>query len=42
MGDDFVIDNSVVMTRCFEDKINQYADAILDSFEVSNGFVPSK
>jgi len=41
MGDDFVIDNSVVMTWCFKDKTNQYADAILDSLEVSVGFVPS-
>jgi len=41
MGDDFVIDNSVVMTWCFKDKTNQYADAILDSLEVSSGFVPS-
>lgn len=41
MGDDFVIDNSVVMTWCFKDEANQYADAILDSLEVSAGFVPS-
>ena len=41
MGDDFVIDNSVVMTWCFKDEINQYADAILDSLEISTGFVPS-
>lgn len=41
MGDDFVIDNSVVMTWCFKDETSQYADAILDSLEVSTGFVPS-
>jgi len=41
MGDDFVIDNSVVMTWCFKDETSQYADAILDRFEISTGFVPS-
>ena len=41
MGDDFVIDNSVVMTWCFKDETSQYADFILDRLEVSAGFVPS-
>jgi predicted nucleic acid-binding protein len=41
MGDDFVIDNSVVMTWCFKDEINPYADVILDRLEISTGFVPS-
>ena len=41
MDDDFVIDNSVVMAWCFKDEASQYADAILDSFEISTGFVPS-
>ena len=41
MCDDFVIDNSVVMTWCFKDEANQYADNILDRLEVSTGFVPS-
>ena len=41
MGDDFVIDNSVVMTWCFKDETSQYADHILDRLEVSDGFVPS-
>ncbi len=41
MGDDFVIDNSVIMTWCFSDEASQYADLILDRFEVSDGFVPS-
>ena len=41
MGDDFVIDNSVVMTWCFKDGISQYADYILDRLEDSAGFVPS-
>jgi len=41
MGDDFVIDNSVVMTWCFKDEASQYADLILDRLEDSDGFVPS-
>ncbi len=41
MGDDFVIDNSVVMRWCFKDEISQYADVILDRLEISTGFVPS-
>lgn len=41
MGDNFVIDNSVVMTWCFKDEISQYADNILDKLEDSTGFVPS-
>ena len=41
MSDDFVIDNSVVMTWCFKDETSQYADLVLDRLEVSDGFVPS-
>ena len=41
MSEYFVIDNSVVMTWCFKDKINQSADAILDRLEVSTAVVPS-
>ena len=41
MSGDFVIDNSVVMTWCFQDESSQYADSILDRFENSIGFVPS-
>jgi len=41
MSEYFVIDNSVVMTWCFKDEINQYADAILDRLEVSTAVVPS-
>ena len=40
MSEYFVIDNSVVMTWCFKDEINQYADAILDRLEVSTAVVP--
>ena len=31
MNESFVIDNSVVMTWCFKDEANQYADSILGS-----------
>ena len=30
MSDRFVIDNSIVMTWCFIDEANQYADAVLE------------
>ena len=41
MSENFVIDNSVVMSWCFEDASSQYADAILGSLEVSTAIVPS-
>lgn len=41
MGESFVVDNSVVMTWCFKDKTNQYADAILDCLSEATAFVPS-
>jgi predicted nucleic acid-binding protein len=41
MNEDFVIDNSVVMTWCFKDQTNRYTDAILDRLEVSTAVVPS-
>ena len=41
MSEYFVIDNSVVMTWCFKDEINQSADTILDRLEVSTAVVPS-
>ena len=41
MSEDFVVDNSVVMTWCFKDETNQYADAVLDSLETAKAFVPS-
>jgi predicted nucleic acid-binding protein len=41
MGDDFVVDNSVVMAWCFQDETSQYADKILDRLEFGVGFVPS-
>jgi len=41
MSENFVIDNSVVMSWCFKDETIQYADDILDILEVSTAFVPS-
>ena len=41
MSESFVIDNSVVMSWCFKDEINQYADAVLDRLSESTAFVPS-
>lgn len=40
MSDNFVIDNSVIMTWCFKDEINKYADTILDHLEFSTAYVP--
>jgi predicted nucleic acid-binding protein len=41
MGGEFVVDNSVVMSWCFQDEISPYADFILDRLEEANAFVPS-
>ena len=41
MSEPFVIDNSVVMSWCFKDESNQYADAVLDRLLESTAFVPS-
>lgn len=35
----FVIDNSVVMSWCFEDEGNSYSDAVLESLEDGEAFV---
>lgn len=37
----FVIDNSVVMSWCFEDEGNSYAEAVLESLESGEAFVPA-
>ena len=37
----FVVDNSVVMSWCFEDERNRYADAVLESLETGEAFVPT-
>ena len=41
MAEDFVIDNSVVMSWCFKDESSRYADTILDSLVESTAVVPS-
>ena len=41
MGDDFVVDNSVVMSWCFKDEESQYAVSILKRLIKSTGIVPS-
>jgi predicted nucleic acid-binding protein len=38
---DFVIDTSVVMSWCFKDETNRYADGILDLLEEATALVPS-
>lgn len=37
----FVVDNSVVMTWCFEDQANPYADSILERLTKAVAYVPS-
>jgi len=41
MGERFVVDNSVVMSWCFKDEEDRYADAILERLEESTAIVPS-
>ena len=41
MSESFVVDNSVVMSWCFKDETNQYADAVLDYLLDATAFVPS-
>ena len=41
MTDTFVLDNSVVMSWCFKDETNQYADAVLDQLSEATAIVPS-
>ncbi|VBB41569.1 Ribonuclease VapC [uncultured Desulfatiglans sp.] len=37
----FVVDNSVVMSWCFEDEGNSYAEAVLESLESAEVLVPA-
>ncbi|MCB8950818.1 MAG: type II toxin-antitoxin system VapC family toxin [Ardenticatenales bacterium] len=37
----FVIDNSVIMTWCFQDEADPYADAVLDKLITAKAIVPS-
>lgn len=41
MTKQFVIDNSVVMSWCFKDETNKYADAVLQLLTESTAYVPS-
>lgn len=41
MENKFVIDNSIVMTWCFSDEANKYADIVLDSLETYEALVPA-
>lgn len=40
MAEILVIDNSVVMSWCFKDESNEYADMVLNSLQRSNAVVP--
>ncbi len=37
----FVVDNSIVMSWCFNDEANDYADRVLDRLAAGAAFVPS-
>ena len=39
--DNFVVDNSVVMSWCFKDETNNYADLVLDRLAGATAVVPS-
>lgn len=41
MGSAFVVDNSVVMSWCFKDEANRYADSVLDRIADATAVVPS-
>jgi predicted nucleic acid-binding protein len=41
MMQDFVIDNSVVMSWCFKDETSKYTDAMLDYLEQATVYVPA-
>lgn len=41
MSSRFVIDNSIVMSWCFEDEGSSYAEAVLESLETGRAFVPA-
>ncbi len=40
-ADHFVVDNSVVMSWCFKDETNSYADSVLDKLAEAAAVVPS-
>ena len=41
MSAQFVVDNSVVMTWCFQDEVHPYAEAVLDSLTEAGAVVPA-
>jgi predicted nucleic acid-binding protein len=41
MGQRFVVDNSIVMTWCFKDEADPYADAVLKSLTENEAIVPA-
>jgi predicted nucleic acid-binding protein len=41
MSRDFVIDNSVVMSWCFEDETSKYTDAVLGYLAQATAYVPA-
>ena len=41
MENTFVVDNSVVMSWCFKDETNNYADTVLDKLSEATAIVPS-
>ena len=41
MAGRFVVDNSVVMSWCFRDEANPYADSVLDGLVEASAIVPS-
>lgn len=41
MTQEFVVDNSVVMSWCFQDETSKYADAVLDYLVQANAYVPA-
>lgn len=41
MGDSFIVDTSVVMSWCFKDETNAFADAVLDHLSDASAIVPS-
>jgi predicted nucleic acid-binding protein len=41
MSPRFVVDNSIVMSWCFEDEENSYAEAVLESLEAGEAIVPA-
>jgi len=41
MEKNFVVDNSIVMSWCFKDEANPYADSVLNRLKKASAYVPS-